>query len=227
MKKNVMYRLIILLFLFQFNTVHSQRIFSSTGVLVSFLDMKTTDLNGTESSAYPKGIVRSSIGLAFETKEWKRFSFTTAASYFISGGQRNDQTSYSPTKVQFDNFCLGVSGNYYIMNSKTQLYIGFGPRLDYIRSQEEVYRELIGDSYYAKAVRTLKVGVTGSIGVNFQLKQVNLGLKSNYYYRPALFDKEFNTKPGVWGLTNDFKHMTIRDYVFDLQVVIGYRFGKE
>jgi hypothetical protein len=220
-----MYRLIILLFLFQFNAAHSQRIFSSTGVLVSFLDVKTTDLNDTESSALPRGIIRSSIGLGFETKEWKRFSLTTTASYFISGGKTNDPTSYSPPQVQFDNFCFGVSGNYYIVNSKTQFYIGLGPRLDYIRSEEEVYRELIGDSYYAKAVRVLKVGVTGSIGVNFQLKQVNLGLKSNYYYRPVLFDMEFNTKPGVWGLTNNFKHISIRDYVFDLQLVIGYRFG--
>lgn len=218
-----MHRFILFLFLFPSIYADSQRIFSASGALVSFMDMRVTFPSDKSLSFYPKGIIRNSVGLGFETKEWKRFSLTTTATYFTSGGT---ESSKSYNAVPLANFCLGVSGNYYIVDSKTQFYIGIGPRLDYIRSLKEVYSELVGDDSQGHFIRVLKPGITGSIGVNFQLKQIILGLKSNYYYRPELLDKAFNTYPSTTGYTNPYKHMTIRDFVFDLQFMIGYQFGK-
>ena len=222
-----MHRFLIFLFLFQISVAKSQRIFSATGILGSFLDMKTIAPDNTSSSGFPGGIIKPSISLGFETKEWKRLSIATVVYYFTSGGKKSSQTYPEFTYLLFQNTSLGVIGNYYIVDKKTQFYIGLGPRLDYIRSERgDVYLELIGDSYYKRSLSVLKVGITGSIGVNFQLDNVILGLKSNYYYRPALLNKNFNTNPGIWGLSNPYKNITIRDCIFDLQFVIGYRFGK-
>lgn len=221
-----MYRFIFLLFLFQFKSVYSQRVFSSTGILVSFLDMKTTDINDIESSVYPKELYKSSISLSFETKEWKRLTLSTTATYFESGGKRKNTPMYNQNKLFFDNVCLGLTGNYYILNSKTQLYIGLGPRLDCFWSQGEVYTELLGGDNHAYDLRSYKVGITGNIGVNFQLEKVNFGIKTNYYYRPIMLEKEFNMDPNNHGQTNDYKYLSIRNHLFDLQFAIGYQLGK-
>lgn len=221
-----MHRFLIFLFFFQISLAQSQRIFSATGILGSFLDMKTIAPEGGSSSHFIGGIVRPSISLGFETKQWKRLSATIVVSNFISGGKGSNQIYLDFTQMLFQNTSLGVIGNYYIVNKKTQFYIGLGPRLDFIRSEREVYNELIGDSYYDRFLSVLKIGITGSVGVNFQLDNVVLGLKSNYYYRPTLLNKDFNMKPDNWGVTNHYKNITIRDCIFDLQFVIGYRFGK-
>lgn len=224
-----MLRFLILLCLLQVNAAQSQRIFSATGILGSVLDMKNTTSSDKKIPSFAKGILRPSVSIGFETPQWKRFSLTTAASYFTSGGSSGEkiQTYYYPSHLLFDNFCLGLSGNYYIVNSKTQFYLGFGPRVDYARSQGAVYSEMMGDSYYKQPVRTVIVGITGSIGVNFQVGRVILGFKSNYYYRPNLLNKDFSMYPNHWGMTNHYKNITIRDYLFDLQFVLGYRFGKK
>lgn len=222
-----MHRFLIFLFLFQISASQSQRLFSANGVLGSFLDMKTIAPDDASSSSFPRGIIKPSISLGFETKEWKRLSIATVVSYFTSGGKKSSQTDPEFTYLLFQNTSLGLIGNYYIVDKKTQFYIGFGPRLDFIRSERgDVYLELIGDSYYKRSISVLKVGITGCVGVNFQLDNVILGIKSNYYYRPALLNKDFDTKPGIWGLSNPNKNITIRDCIFDLQFVIGYRFGK-
>lgn len=223
-----MLRILILLFLLQANTAQSQRIFSATGVLGSVINKKSTTKNENELSSFSTGI-RPSVSIGFETPQWKRFSLTTNVSHFTSGGSSGEKTSTysSPVYLLFDNFCLGLSGNYYIVNAKTQFYVGFGPRIDYARSQAAVYSEMMGDSYYKHPVRTMVAGITGSIGVNFQIDRMILGFKSNYYYRPALFARDFNMNPNHWGMTNDYKNITIRDYLFDLQFVFGYRFGKK
>ncbi|WP_341901868.1 hypothetical protein [Fluviicola taffensis] len=222
-----MYRLLILLFLFHVSTAKSQRIFSATGILGSFLDMKATAPDGGSSSLFPGGIFKPSISLGFETNQWKRLSITAVVSNFSSGGKGTNQTYLGFSEILFNNTSLGLIGNYYIVNKKTQFYIGLGPRLDYIRSERDVYKELNGDSYYHQSLSVLKVGITGSIGVNFQIDNLILGIKSNYYYRSALLNKDFNTGTNFSGLSNPYKNITIRDCIFDLQFVIGYRFGKK
>jgi|GEM_PF-3213543 len=221
-----MHRLLIFLFLFQISAAQSQRIFSANGVLGSFLDFKATAPEGGSSSLFPGGLFKPSISLGFETNQWKHLSLTTVISNFTSGGKETNQTYLGFSEILFHNTSLGLIGNYYIIDKKTQFYIGLGPRLDFIRSEREVYRELMGDSYYRRSLSVFKVGITGCIGVNFQLDNVILGLKSNYYYRTELLNRNFSTYPGIWGLSNPYKNITIRDCVFDLQFVIGYRFGK-
>ncbi len=220
-----MVRLLIFLLLFVCNVSTAQQIFSAIGASASFLEMKQTDPQGITRSAYPRGIVRPNLALGYETSSWKKLSLTIAGTYFTSGGLTSNHSTSQPKQLLFDNFCLGASGNYYIGDSKTACYIGLGPRLDYIRSQEGVYSEAAGDSYYQRAVRVLKFGVTGSLGMNFQLDNVTLGIKANYYYRPEILNKDFSTQVNTAGLYNPYRNITIQDNVFDLQFIIGYRFG--
>jgi hypothetical protein len=221
-----MYKFLIFLFLFKISEANSQRIFSANGVLGSFLNMKATAPDDGSSSLFPGGIFKPSISLGFETNQWKHLSITNVVSNFTSGGKAINQTYNGLSEMIFHNISLGVIGNYYIVDRKTQFYIGLGPRLDFIRSEREVYTDLKGDSYYKSSLSVSKIGITGCIGVNFQLDNVILGIKSNYYYRSDLLNKYFNTNPEIWGLSNPYKNITIRDCIFDLQFVIGYRFGK-
>ncbi|MNJ82785.1 hypothetical protein D3C87_01900 [compost metagenome] len=223
-----MYRFLIFLLFFQIPTAQSQRIFSASGVLVSFLDLKSEYQTQTIND-YSKGMIQSSISLGFETKSWHRISLTVSAVNFNSGGRRTspDPTYFSSyEKMIFNNSCLGISGNYYIIDKKTQLYIGIGPRVDYIRSEREIFHKLIGDSYQKEDLRTFQFGISGSIGVNFQLENFYWGFKSNYYYRHGYLFQGQSFGSNLNGVSSFIKSRTIRDNVFDLQVVFGYQFRK-
>ena len=212
-----MHRFLIFLFLFQISVAKSQRIFTANGVAVSFLD------HNMLSPSYAGIIVRPSINLGFETKQWKRLSLTTVASNFTSGGKgshQEDSPYYGYNKMLFDNYSIGVTGNYYMVNEKTQFYFGIGPRLDYVRSERGIYSIWDGNSYAPQFLRTYLIGVSGNIGLNFQLENFILGIKSNYYYRPHLY------KRGYEGSSGKAFHY-IRDNVFDLQLVFGYTLGKK
>lgn len=212
-----MYRIILIFFLFQHISGYSQRIFSASGVAISFLD------HNMLSPSYGGIIVRPSINLGFETKQWKRLSLTTVASNFTSGGKgSNKEVSpyYGYNKMLFDNYSIGVTGNYYMVNKKTQFYFGIGPRLDYVRLEGGSYFGSSGNSYDPQFLRKYIFGVSGSIGVNFQLENFILGIKSNYYYRPYLYKKGSEYYSG-----KAFHY--IRDNVFDLQLVFGYTLGKK
>lgn len=216
-----MYRFILIFFLFQTISGHSQRIFSANGMLVSFLNMDIKD--GGPVSEYKGLIIRPSICLGFETKQWHRLSLTAAVSNFTSGGKEpsnGDSPYYSYHKMLFDNYCIGVTGNYYMVNKKTQFYFGIGPRLDYVRSERGIYSEWDGTSYVPQYLRKYVFGVSGSIGVNFQLENFILGIKSNYYYRPHLY------KSGYENIYSKGSNV-IRDNVVDLQLVFGYTLGKK
>jgi hypothetical protein len=212
-----MRRFILIFFLFQTISSNSQRILSASGVSVSSLDQNML------SPTYGGIIVRPSISIGFETKQWKRLSITTLISNFTSGGNGSHQEHgpyYIYNKMIFNNYSIGATGNYYIVNKKTQFYLGIGPRLDYVRSDREIYNEWDGDSYIPQFLRKFVFGASGSIGVNFQLENFNLGIKSNYYYRPYLYKKGYEDFSGK-------KFHYIRDNIFDLQLVFGYTFGKK
>jgi hypothetical protein len=209
--------LLLLLFISLLTTcAQSQRIFSSVGILASSVE------NKVGSSVYNRPIIRSSTGLGFETKAWHRLSFTAVLTHFTSGGKRksysyNDFNKYD--HLYFDNYSLGAIGNFYMVNKKTQFYIGIGPRLEYVTSQQAICSEWDGSGYAPHFLRELVWGVSGNIGVNFQLDNFNLGIKSNYYYRPYLYKKGYEDIYGQGDLS-------IKDQVFDLQLVFGYTFGK-
>jgi len=211
-----MHRFLIVFFLFQTISSHSQRIFSASGASASILASNIL-------SSYGGIVIRPSISLGFETKQWHRLSLTAAVSNFTSGGKgapQEDGPFYNYNKLLFDNYCIGATGNYYIINKKTQFYFGIGPRLDYVHSELEIYSKWDGTSYAPQFLRKFVFGVSGSIGVNFQLENFILGIKSNYYYRPHLYKSGFQT---ISGESFDI----IRDNVVDLQLVFGYTFGKK
>lgn len=224
-----MHRALLFLFLLQLSTAQSQRIFSATGVLVSFLDVKSEYQTQTIND-YSRGMIQPAVSLGFETKSWKRISLSVVAANFNSGGRRTDP---KPTyfadreKMIFNNTCLGLQGNYYILDRKTQLYVGIGPRVDYIRSEREVFAQLAGDSYQRVGVQTFQFGLTGSVGVNFQLDHFYWGFKSNYYYRFGYIFQGHSYDSPTAGIYSILKSRTIRDQVFDLQVVFGYRFNQK
>ena len=209
--------LLLSFFVFLLTTyAQSQRIFSSAGILISSIE------NDIGYPAYNAQVVRSSIGFGFETKAWHRLSFTAVLSHFTSGGKRksysyNDFNKYD--HLYIDNYSLGAIGNFYMVNKKTQFYIGIGPRLDYVSSQQAIYTEWDGSGYVPHFLRELVWGISGNIGVNFQLDNFNLGIKSNYYYRPYLYKKGYED---IYGQGN----LSIKDQVFDFQLVFGYTSGK-
>lgn len=211
-------RIQFLLFLFimiQAPAVQSQRIFTSTGILASIFN------NATPMETYDGIVVRSSLGLGFETKQWHRLSFTALFSHFTSGGKRSSKGyGFSDFKeydhLYFNNYSIGAIGNFYMVNRKTQFYLGVGPRIDYVRSQQPMYAKWDGTSNF---LNKIVFGVSGNIGVNFQIDNFNLGIKSTYYYRPYLYKSTYQTYYGE-------SSSSAQDYVFDLQLVFGYTLGR-
>lgn len=204
----------LLLFLFmmiQAPAVQSQRIFTSTGVLASLLDVNT--YNGL--------VIRPSLGLGFETKQWHRLSLTAVFSHFTSGGKRSTKGyGFSDFKeyeyLYFNNYSIGAIGNFYMVNRKTQFYLGVGPRIDYVYSPQPISTQWGGTTTF---LNKFVFGFSGNIGVNFQIDNFNLGIKSTYYYRQTLYKQAYPTYSGE-------SFIKARDYVLDLQLVFGYTLGK-
>ena len=212
--------LLLLVFIsFLTSYAQSQRVFSSIGVATSSIHYNFKNIK------YEKPIMRSSLSLGYESKIWHRLSYSTVFSNFTSGGKKKNNLLYHEfenyDRVYIDNYSFGVIGNFYPLNRKTQIYLGFGPRLDYVRSDNSIIYEWIDDLYDPLYLNELVWGITGNIGVNFQIDNFNFGFKSNYYYRPYIYRKvEKHT------LTDYTTEKIVKDKVFDLQLVLGYTFNK-
>ncbi len=200
----------------------SQRIFTANGVLLSFLDWES-NYQISKTTSYRGALVQPSVSLGFETKIWKRFSLTVSAANFRSGGKNpyNPYYSNGNGRITFNNTSAGVVANYYAVNKNTQFYIGLGPRIDYVKPGSEL--SSAPNMYQKKDFNQVKVGLTGNIGTNYQFNDFYFGIRLNYYYRFGyLFRSQTTNGDQFWGNT-----LSIRDNLFDLQLVFGYQFGKK
>ena len=203
---------LLFLFLLRVSDAQSQRLFTATGIMVSTLS------DNLIPSDFKGAVFRPSISVGFETKQWQRLSAGASFSNFTSGGKQPGNLYDEFDKVlYFDNYSFGVTGNYYLVNEPTvQFYLGVGPRLDYVHSQKAIYTEWDGNDYSQYYLSQWIWGVTGSIGVNFQMNRFNLGVKSNYYYRYKLYTHQTVSPP-----------KNLRDHLVDLQLVFGVTLGKK
>lgn len=226
----MMYRLFVLIFLFQTPVVLSQRIFYTSGIMVSHLHLSKSYYSSYYDYHYDQSmsldpIVSTSISVGYETKQWHRFSIAATASNFNSGGKISASLPYvsNGKRVTFNNTCLGASVNYYIINRKTQFYIGIGPRIDYLKPDYEMYNLL--EYYEDRPLHIFKPGLSGSIGFNYQVGDFSWGLKSNYYYR---FGNTLElTDSYSSGSGYESYHKVVKDFAYDLQFILGYQFGKK
>lgn len=198
-----MYRFILILILFQTISGHSQRIFTAVGPAVSIYDWKISYGKNDDYpyKDYKSPILSISAALGYETKQWNRLSFSFIGSYFGSGGK-----NYAGDVDRYNTISIGAIPNFYMVNRSAQFYIGAGPRFDCV---------LINQG-------SLKFGATGTLGFNYQFDHLVLGLKANCHYRFGYLAEQIIDMPDDPDL-----HITIKDYPFDLQFVIGYRFGKK
>lgn len=225
-----MYRLLVLIFLFQTPALLGQRLFYTSGIMVSHLHFSKSYYSSyydysVNQKILLDPIISTSISVGYETKQWHRFSIATTIANFNSGGKMNASLPYvsNGKRVTFNNTCLGASINYYIVNRKTQFYIGIGPRIDYLKPDYDMYNLL--QYYEDRPLHIFKPGLSGSIGFNYQVGDFSWGLKSNYYYRfgnTLELTDNYSTDSSY-----ELNHKAIKDFVYDLQFILGYQFGKK
>lgn len=204
----------------------SQQIYFSSGAVASSIDYeKYTSAQFVFSEDYKTGIISPSFALGFESKKVKRFSISSEVSFFVSGGKSDKINFYSdnPQTAKFQNIGFSVIPNFYILNDKSELYIGIGPRFDLVESN------LISHyNFEAEGVSSKKFGLTTRLGYNYRFGRFYAGARTNYYPRfgnLVEYKDFFEFAPGAD--QPSYYTVKVREKIaIDLQIVLGLRFGQ-
>ena len=209
-------RKLLIVFLLVSLKANSQQVSISLGACVSLLDIRTDYDN---SIFFEAPIVLPSASIAYETKIWHRFSLAANASFFVVGGR--SRQLYPSYPLYFANYSIGIIPNFYLVNRQSKFYIGIGPRIDDMVWFSGENNSLLKSYYF-------KFGLTGSIGYNYHFDHFFVGVKANYYHKFGIINYRSYYELGFQPGTIIYRDRTIRGgRTFDLQFVVGYRFGKK
>jgi hypothetical protein len=192
------------------------------------------DLNPYQEFRIP--IINYAVSAGAEFQNTKTVSFLPEISFYSSSAKRSDREQSYPSPVnpngrplgdltvpvsfQYLSFDCLVSFNTWTINKKVKVQLQAGPRFDFIVGND-LNKIFVPYTFPFNDFTKGNFGVTGAMGIYYQIKKFQAGIKANYLWRVNdvinMDIRDANSNPYM-----PYKKLVVTDNPILFSISVGY-----